>query len=185
MNRSLARTLAGSLLILTAGLAPLRAEPVPEYQTQPIVPSELKTAAQAAIDFFGEKKYPEAIRCYQEMLRKYPKLLYAWSNLGVVYYRQGSIESAESALRTALKLSPADVFSLNLLGLVLMQQDRYEEAVEPLQQAVALAPKDTRIALRLATALSVLNRDDEMRAVLKKALENNPAPDQPRDATPR
>lgn len=159
------------LSFLTFLSLPLHAQqsPADDYQTQARVPADMKIVAQAATDFFAEKKFDEAARCYKRMIEKYPRLLYAWSNIGVVYYQLHDLESAEAALEYAVKLAPNDVFSLKLLGIVLMDQGKDEEAVDLLRRAYKLAPQDTALALRLATALNNLHRDDEVRAVLKQA----------------
>src|SRR5258708_5414843 len=62
------------------------------------LPNELQDVAVAARKNVEQGKYRTAEKQYQTVLAKDPKNLDALSNLGVVYFRTGKIQSAESTL---------------------------------------------------------------------------------------
>jgi tetratricopeptide (TPR) repeat protein len=123
----------------------------------------MRDTAQAAADYFKMQKYDEAAAKYQTIIDKYPESLYAWSNLGVVRFQQGTndkdansphFDQALKALQQATKLSPTDAFSYSNLGIVYYQMGQYENAISALERALALDPNDAKSHNYLGCACS-------------------------------
>jgi thioredoxin-like negative regulator of GroEL len=57
---------------------------------------------------------------------------------------------------------------------VLFKQGRKSDGLAALQQALIIAPRNAEIALHVAEALHVLNRDSEARPILERIARENP-----------
>ncbi len=62
-------------------------------------------------------------------LRLAPGLSYVWSNLGVVYNRNGQVLAAAEAHRTALDIDPGNTIAANNLFVLYEQQGEFEAAM--------------------------------------------------------
>jgi len=62
------------------------------------------------------------------------------ANLGIVHYRKGDYEKAESAFRTVLEMAPDHTIAYNYLGMTLRQLGRFIEAQQSYEQAIIANP---------------------------------------------
>lgn len=151
------------------------AAPVQDYSKAPRIPDDVRDLAEKAGNLFRMGRYDEAASSYQEMIDKYPDSLYAWSNLGVVRFKEEKLEEAEKALKQAVKLSPNDGFSYSILGIVYYKSARYNEAVNALTRAKTLEPKDAKTRNYLGIACSQLGWQAAAQEELLKAIELEPS----------
>jgi tetratricopeptide (TPR) repeat protein len=155
-----------------------------EYSIKPRLPDDMHDLAQQAADLFKTQRYDEAADKYQQIIDKYPESLYAWSNLGVVRFQEGSssnkddatthFNEALKALQQAVKLSPTDAFSYSNLGIVYYQMSEYENAIDALERAIALDPKDAKSHNYLGCACSQKGWQEVAEKEFRKAIELDP-----------
>ena len=53
-----------------------------------------------------EKKYSQALKCFNKTLKIYPLFTTAWNNMGNVYYNQGKPNEAIKCYQKALDINP-------------------------------------------------------------------------------
>lgn len=165
--------LAVAMALLIMGLTSCsRERPVhSNLASKPKLPDDMRDTAQAAADFFKDKRYDEAADQYQRIIDKYPDCLYACSNLGVVRFQQGRLEEAIAAFEKAVELSPNDAFSLSNLGICYYQSKRYDEAIAVLEKAVALDPNDAKSHNYLGCCYSQKGRQADAQREFDKAIQ--------------
>ncbi|VAW84235.1 hypothetical protein MNBD_GAMMA16-1498 [hydrothermal vent metagenome] len=62
------------------------------------------------------------------------------ANLGIIYYKKGQYEKAESTFRTVLEIAPDHTIAYNYLGMTLRQLGRFKEAQQSYKNAIAANP---------------------------------------------
>lgn len=79
-------------------------------------------------DALSADDLPLAHAYFSRAIRTQPQLSFVWSNLGVVYTRNGQDEDARWAYRTALDIDPAQNVAAHNLYLIYERDGRLEEA---------------------------------------------------------
>ena len=162
---------AGALLILGAlalQVFSVQGAPLPVNAG---IPPDMRDRAQHATDSFSKQWYDKAARDYQIILKAYPDCLYAWSNLGVVRYRQERYNDALAAFVAATRLAPKDAFAQSNLGSSYFQLRRYQEAAHALEIAVSLNPNDINAHTLLGLSYEQTGRKAESLKEIDKAKE--------------
>lgn len=90
----------------------------------------------------SEKKYPEALKLYQEALSVFPEYARAHYNIGVLHGKLGQMEAAASSYEKSLDIEPEDFDALNNLGVSLRKLGQLEEAFSCYSRALAITPGD-------------------------------------------
>ena len=96
------------------------------------------------------------------------------ADLGLQLARQGDLVRAESELRQAAQLAPADPEILAAWGTVLAMQNKLEESSQVFQTTLALSPHDMTVRRYLAANLWQLHRYPEAKQNLKILLAEKP-----------
>lgn len=86
------------------------------------------------------EQYAEAGASYQEALRLKPDFAEVYSNLGVLFERQGELDVAQEAYTEAVRLKPDFAEAHNNLGNMLRQQGNFEAARVAYREALRLKP---------------------------------------------
>ena len=105
------------------------------------LPPKVHGLVRVAGKNFQQSNYKAAEKQYQQILAEDPNNLDALSNLGVVYVRNGDLQSAESMLGNAVAIAPDNDFLLTTLGIVQYRQSKFDEAIVQLTKAIAINPK--------------------------------------------
>ncbi len=116
--------------------------------------------AQTAL---GEKRYADAEKAYEQLVKLAPGIAEIHANLGLVYFQDGKYDRAIPALREALKLKPKLANAAYFLAMSLSELGRYEEAIPELKQGFKRAsdPSLKRLlGLHLERAYTGLQRDN-------------------------
>jgi tetratricopeptide (TPR) repeat protein len=98
-------------------------------------------------------------------------------NLGLQLAQQGNLMQAESELRQAAQLAPADAQVLASFGTVLAMRKKLEESTSVFKQALELSPRDTTVRRYLAANLWQLQRFTEAKQNLEILLKQKPSDD--------
>jgi Flp pilus assembly protein TadD len=138
------------------------------------LPRELQDIAIAARKNLQQRKYRTAEKQYQTILEKDPNNLDALSNLGVVYFRTGKTQSAESTLTQALAIAPNNDYVLTTLGIVHYRQSRFDEALKELRKAIELNPNSATAHNYLGITASQKGRQQEAEKEMLQAVATDP-----------
>ena len=82
----------------------------------------------------AEKRYPDAERAYEKLVRLDPGIAELHANLGLIYFQDGKYKEAVPALLQALKLKPSLPNAQYFLAMSLSELGRYEEALPALEK---------------------------------------------------
>lgn len=91
-------------------------------------PSAIRAHYQRAQEALAGKRYPEAAREFQNILRLDPNSAEAHANLGTVYYAQTKYLEATASFEKALKIRPGLKGATAFLGMSLARAGRIQEA---------------------------------------------------------
>jgi len=116
----------------------------------------------------------QAVQEYQEIIKLDPKLVYAYNNLGSIFYRQGRFQEAIKSLTHATELDPKLEPARALLGLVFFQMDDFEGARREFKLASQLDPSDSNVKLFLARSLVELKDLRGAVAILERLHDQDP-----------
>ncbi len=104
---------------------------------------------------------PEAIRYYQEVLRKDPYSIRTQNNLGVALTRQGRLDEAINHFSKALQINPEYGKTHYNLGVTLTKQGKFNEAIDHFLTALQINPEHLNAHYELGLTLAKQGRLDE------------------------
>jgi tetratricopeptide (TPR) repeat protein len=119
---------------------------------------------------------PQAQEAFDNVLKINPKAAEAFVGKGYVALQQFETKDAESAADQALKINPRLPSALRLKADVLILGGEIETAKKLLTQAREVNPRDESTLARLAACGRVLNRPEEVKAVIAEVEKFNPKP---------
>ena len=93
-----------------------------------------------AFNFGKEKKYVEAVACYDKVIKLTPNHYIAWYNKATDLARLNKYEEAIACYNVAIQLHPTDSSYWTNKGLVLLLQREYAEAVACFDVSLRLDP---------------------------------------------
>ncbi|MDJ0599503.1 MAG: tetratricopeptide repeat protein [Crocosphaera sp.] len=103
-------------------------------------PSGWKKRLELGHLLYSLGEWPQAIKEYQKVLRKKPKLIEVWLQLGHIFYLTGAKSQAINAYETALSLSSNQATQQQIKGLINAAQRRYQTAIKAIQTATKINP---------------------------------------------
>ncbi|MEI6034446.1 MAG: tetratricopeptide repeat protein [Verrucomicrobiae bacterium] len=106
------------------------------------LPDDTRDMVDQARKLFGQGRFDEAEKLYQQIVASAPNNYFALSNLGVAQIQARKLSAAEVALKKAMEINPKDSFAATNLGVVYCKQGRFDEAIVSLEGAVASDAKD-------------------------------------------
>jgi len=124
--------------------------------------------------FFNQKRYKEALHCYDKALEIDPQNGKAWNRKGWTLRSLDRHEEALRCLDKALEIDPQNGKAWNNKGRSLGSLDRYEEALRCFDKALKLDPQDSWAWNNKGWSLGSLDRHEEAIRCLDKALEIDP-----------
>ncbi|MBI5006918.1 MAG: tetratricopeptide repeat protein, partial [Nitrosomonadales bacterium] len=124
--------------------------------------------------YIDEKKYDQAIPCYQQALRIQPDYVAVHNLLGNVFSDQGEMDQAAASYRKALAFDPDSVEANNNLGAALQSMGNLGEAIACFRKALALEPDSAAANNNLGSAFKKQGDLEQARSCYRKALELDP-----------
>jgi len=110
-------------------------------------------------------------RCIQ----RYHQFTPSYNSLAELQMRRGRVNEAIEVLSKALRIRPQDPVLQNNLGMCLLVRKEYEMALEYFTKAAGLVPGSEKYRANMATALGLLGRHDESKALLQQILPEDKA----------
>jgi tetratricopeptide (TPR) repeat protein len=126
----------------------------------------------------NQGQFAEAVKYFQDGVRKDPSSADCLYNLGYIADKQGNYPLAESYLARALRISPNDGDALFELASVRIERSDVAGAVPLLRRCAQLFPDQARVYYKLAMAERSLHESRAAGADLRifETLAKNPAP---------
>src|SRR5438477_2584209 len=121
-------------------------------------PQELAATASAAMNW---RQYPEAEKCYRELVRMMPESAELRSNLGLSLYYQNKLDQARAAFQDALRFKPALFVPNFFLGRIYFEMSRYQDAIAVITAALRAQPSHREARLLLGASLVGVSRFGE------------------------
>lgn len=155
--------LAGSFVILLAGLWIWREGGTPRSSSKSAAPSTASAAKPVAAPASQAPHPLPAIGRDRPFLDA--------ASAGSAAYHEGDYASALTEYQAAIEKNPRDTDSLSNLGQVLVKMNRPADAIPYLTRAVSLAPDQWAYQFNLARALGLVGRIDESIQGYRRAQE--------------
>jgi tetratricopeptide (TPR) repeat protein len=121
-----------------------------------------------------DKKYEEAIQCYDEALKINPNDESVWENKADAL---GSLDKFEEAIQCydeALKINPENDYALKMKGSSFASLEKYEEAIQCYDEALEINPENEHVLTMKGTGLFQLKKYEAALQCYDEALEINP-----------
>lgn len=142
-----------------------------------VVNAELANVPKPALDLYTsalklsqEGKNKAAIDKLNEAVSTQADFMLAFNELGVQYQKIGELDKANSALESALKISPNAFTPLVNHGIVLVRLKRYAEAEVDLREALKQNDQSAIAHFYYGRALAYLGRFDDAEKELNTAI---------------
>lgn len=140
---------------------------------------DMKTMTVADLEKAGDasralKNYEQAIRYYQEGLRREKKNAHLYNKLGLAELSGGDTGSAKIAFEKAVKLNSKYADALNNLGAVYFKENRMGNAAKYFKKAVAMDETRATFHVNLGAAWFNQKKVDRAMKEYARALELDP-----------
>jgi len=168
--RSLISTFAITAFILVACVVS-SASPQQNASAPSISVAELEKAGDA---YRAQKDYPQAIKSFQEALRKEPKNAKLYNKLGLAELASGDYEAARASFTKATKCDRNYPEAWNDLGVVSFVEKKYAAAVKNFNKAIALNETRANFHVNLGITYFTMNQTDRAMVQYTRALELDP-----------
>jgi tetratricopeptide (TPR) repeat protein len=130
--------------------------------------------ALRAESHFESGQYGDAVRDYEELLRRDPKFPGVHLELGQSHWKLQQLEPAEAELRKALSEDPNHPLANYYLAEILVKKERHREALPLLEASLAGDPRSLPTYLLLAKCQTAAGQLDRARELLVRAAELAP-----------
>lgn len=120
------------------------------------------------------KKYDEALKIDEQILKIQSDCVPAFHNQGLCYTELGLMDKALEAYENVLKINPNALHALNNMGLIYIKLEEFEKAREVLERNIKAYPDDELAYANNAFALLQLKEYEKSIEMGKKSLEINP-----------
>ena len=124
--------------------------------------------------YLGQRKYAEAIREFEKVIKEDPQNIDVFTCLGAVYQAMGQPAKAIDAYRKAVSLGPDHLDNLVQLGTLYMSAGQIEEGKATFERALTLNSKSKEVYLNLGMYYIGKENWAEAKSQLEKVLEIDP-----------
>ena len=133
--------------------------------------SELIKDFSEAQKLTGEKKYHESIERYEIILKKYPNLVTAISNIGLNYEYLGLLDKSIYYYKLCCDKVPKQNFFLNKLGNVYYKQKDYLRAIAIFEQSYDINNRQEEMIEKLISSLIEVKLEKRAELFLRDILK--------------
>ncbi|HEB92426.1 MAG TPA: tetratricopeptide repeat protein [Gammaproteobacteria bacterium] len=107
----------------------------------PAVDPAASAAFDAALQAMANGKDVQAEKILLTMTQDFPQFSGPHANLGIIYFRAGKRDKAETAFLRAVEIKPENAVSLDYLGVINRDKGQFKEAAGFYQRAIKADPK--------------------------------------------
>ena len=126
------------------------------------------------VEMLAQKRFNEALNCFDKAITYQPKYSEAHYNRGRVLLRLNRLKDALASFKITLELNPGNVGVYNVIALELINNDLLDEALNYLDEAIRIEPNNAEFHYNRGI---IFQRQQSFGLALeayKKALEINP-----------
>jgi tetratricopeptide (TPR) repeat protein len=134
----------------------------------------LDQAIHRGVSLYSERRFAEAARVYQDIIRRRPDMALAYRHLAFVAWETGNVAEAVGTLRRAIAAGIAHSDVTTQLGTYLAESGNPAEAIRLLQPVLAAADPDPDALNGLGIALARGGRSVDARKVFERLLAIDP-----------
>jgi len=138
------------------------------------VPKPAKKAFEQAMKLRGEKQYDQSLKKFDLSIELFPSYFQAQAERGHLLMAMEKLPEATKDFEHALELNARYGPALRGLGLCEFQRGKYAEALQDLERATDAEPGNATNYYFMGIAGVALDRREQARAALQKALSLDP-----------
>lgn len=138
------------------------------------LPPLTSALAERAARAFGQGRWDDARKAYEEILKEDPDNALTLANLGAVEQAAGRLKEAQEYLQRAVSSNPELLQSWISLGMISYEKGDTYLALSALSRAVHLDPADPKAHNYLAVIVKKLGWLDAAESELQRAIALNP-----------
>ncbi len=136
--------------------------------TKPVVKKEpadgpltVKDYSRKGTDALNDRRYEDAIASYDLALNADDKTAGLWALRGTAALRLKRMREAKSNFKTALSLSPENLYALEGMGVIHYEDGEYASSIRYLDQVLRIDPTRNKSRVGRAYSLAKMKRFDE------------------------
>ena len=135
---------------------------------------QLDQAIHRGVSLYSERRYAEAARVYEDIIKQRPDMALAYRHLAFVAWQTGNVAEAMDVLRHAMRNGVTHGEVTTQLGTYLAETANPAEAIRLLEPATKVEEPDLDALNGLGIALARAGRSDEARRTFERMLALNP-----------
>lgn len=116
------------------------------------IPKDALKAFEKGLERSEKGKSQEAIKCFQDALKRYPSYLDALNNLAVEYIKLTRYDEAKEQLQQAIKIEPASALAHLNMGIIYNEEKHFTQAAAELNEALKIDFKNPLAHYQLGLA---------------------------------
>ncbi len=147
---------------------------IPNQVTTGRLPALTTALSERAANAFGQGKWDEARKAYEEMLQEDPNNALTLANLGAVEQNADHLKAAQSYMMRAVAINPTLQQTWIALGMCSYEKGDTYLALSALSRATHEDPTDAKAHNYLAVIVKKLGWLDAAEAELQRAIELSP-----------
>jgi tetratricopeptide (TPR) repeat protein len=134
------------------------------------IPKAAQKEYEKAIKQGKKQQLEKAMQSFNRSIELFPEYFQAISERGHLHVAMGQIEEAEKDFARALELNARYEPAMRGTGICKLREGKFLDAIKDLEHAVSIEPRDSAAYLFLGFANASLDRREDARAALQKAL---------------
>lgn len=119
---------------------------------------EIDALLRAGIAAMSERRYPEAVAIFSEVIGKAPAFAEGWNKRATVYYLMGEYDRSIEDCEEVVRQNPIHFGALSGFGLNYLEKDNLERAAEYFERALRVNPNLDQIQAMLEQIREVLRQ---------------------------
>lgn len=136
-----------------------------------MITDELKAALEAGNKLFGEKKFEEASKAYEDLIAKNPDAYILYKNVGNCRFELQQYDLAEAAYQKVLEKEPANPDILLLIGNCYANRDQADKAMEWYNKIDFEKITDPTVLYNIGTSYTKQSKFEDALKYYKRSVE--------------
>ncbi len=107
--------------------------------------AEVDALLQVGIGLMSERRLPEAVQVFGEVIKRAPDFAEGWNKRATAYYLMGDYDRSLADCEEVVRRNPIHFGALSGFGLIYLQKDDLEHAAEYFERALRVNPNLSQI----------------------------------------
>lgn len=136
-----------------------------------MITDELKAELEAGNNLFGEGKYEEACKLYEDLVAKNPEAYIIYKNVGNCRFELRQYDLAEAAYQKVLEKEPANADIMLLVGNCYANRDQADKAMEWYNKIEFEKIGDPTVLFNIGTSFTKQSKFEDALKYYKRSVE--------------